>query len=80
MQQAWANDAKFPPNKGFPDGKGPGLDPIVGPANGASRETLGTNSGPQLTVPRDLIISRGGEYFFSPSIQAFKTVFAGVAP
>ncbi|KAG9073782.1 hypothetical protein FRC06_011157 [Ceratobasidium sp. 370] len=77
---AWANDTKFPPNKGFPDDQGPGFDPIIGQVNGASRATLGTNSGPQLTLPRDFVISRGGEYFFSPSLDALKTVFAGVAP
>ncbi|KAG8742055.1 hypothetical protein FRC10_002081, partial [Ceratobasidium sp. 414] len=80
IQQSWANKVNFPPNKGFPPGKGPGFDPIVGQANGASRATLGTQSGPQLTLPQDFVVSRGGEYFFSPSILALKTVFAGVTP
>ncbi|KAG9090903.1 hypothetical protein FRC06_000831, partial [Ceratobasidium sp. 370] len=78
IQRSWANNVNFPPNKGFPEGQGPGFDPIVGQANGASRATLGTNSGPRLTLPQDFVVSRGGEYFFSPSIQALKTVFAGV--
>jgi hypothetical protein len=76
---AWANDPNFPPNKGFPEGKGPGFDPIVGQITGASRATLGTNVGPQLTLPRDFVVSRGGEYFFTPSIRALKTIFSGVA-
>ncbi|KAG8736145.1 hypothetical protein FRC10_009653 [Ceratobasidium sp. 414] len=79
IQRTWANNVNFPPNKGFPPGKGPGFDPIIGQANGASRATLGTQSGPQLTLPQDFVVSRGGEYFFSPSIHALKTAFAGVA-
>ncbi|KAG9086724.1 hypothetical protein FRC07_013004, partial [Ceratobasidium sp. 392] len=74
IQRLWANNVDFPPNKGF----SPGFDPIVGQANGQSRGTLGTNSGPQLTLLQDFVVSRGGEYFFSPSISALKTVFADV--
>ncbi|KAG8732477.1 hypothetical protein FRC10_000893 [Ceratobasidium sp. 414] len=78
---AWANTRNFPPLKA-PAGAPaliPGFDPIIGQANGASRTTLGTTGGPQLTLPRDFVVSRGGEYFFSPSIRALKTVFAGKA-
>ncbi|KAG8684865.1 hypothetical protein FRC08_013445 [Ceratobasidium sp. 394] len=80
VQKSWANTANFPPQKalaGTPE-LVPGLDPIVGQANGASRTTL-TAGGHQLTLPRDFVVSRGGEYFFSPSIRALKTVFSGVA-
>ncbi|KAG9085843.1 hypothetical protein FRC07_013275, partial [Ceratobasidium sp. 392] len=80
MQRLWCNNVNFPPNKGFPEGEGPGFDPIVGQLGGAKRATLGTNSGPQLTLPRDFVVSRGGEYFFSPSLHALKTTFVGVTP
>ncbi|CAE6479622.1 hypothetical protein ACGC1H_002442 [Rhizoctonia solani] len=74
IQKRWANTDEFPPNRGVKAG----LDPIVGQKNGQSRETLGTSAGFQLTLPRDFVVSRGGEYFFSPSIKALKTKFAGV--
>ncbi|KAG8793135.1 hypothetical protein FRC12_003771 [Ceratobasidium sp. 428] len=73
IQKSWANNVKFPP-KDFPAG----FDAIIGQANGQSRGTLGMNSGPQLTLLQDFVVSRGGEYFFSPSISALRTVFAGV--
>ncbi|KAG8736144.1 hypothetical protein FRC10_009652 [Ceratobasidium sp. 414] len=81
VQKSWANARNFPPQKA-PAGAPaliPGFDPIIGQADGASRATLGTTGGPQLTLPRDFVVSRGGEYFFSPSIRALKTVFAGKA-
>ncbi|CUA72642.1 Peroxidase 2 [Rhizoctonia solani] len=74
IQKRWANAPNFPPNKAVEAG----FDPIVGQKNGQSRETLGTSSGSQLTLPRDFVVSRGGEYFFSPSVKALKTKFAGV--
>ncbi|KAJ1300076.1 hypothetical protein OPQ81_002558 [Rhizoctonia solani] len=74
IQVSWANNTEFPFRKQVT----PGFDPIVGQKNGASRTTLGTTAGFQLSLPRDFVISRGGEYFFSPSIKALKTKFAGV--
>ncbi|QRV75636.1 Dyp-type peroxidase family [Ceratobasidium sp. AG-Ba] len=74
VQMQWANSVDFPPNKDL----SAGFDPIIGQDKGASRGTLGTTSGPGLTLPRDFVVSRGGEYFFSPSIHALKTVFAGL--
>ncbi|KAG9102514.1 hypothetical protein FRC07_010218 [Ceratobasidium sp. 392] len=79
VQKVWTNSKTFPPQKA-PPGRPtlvPGFDPLVGQANGASRTTLGTTDGPQLTLPRDFVVSRGGEYFFAPSIHALQTVFAG---
>ncbi|CCO35465.1 Peroxidase 2 Short=MsP2 [Rhizoctonia solani AG-1 IB] len=75
IQKSWANAPNFPPvaQKKVEAG----FDPIIGQKNGQSRETLGTSAGSQLTLPRDFVISRGGEYFFSPSIKALKTKFAG---
>ncbi|QRV90386.1 peroxidase family 2 domain protein [Ceratobasidium sp. AG-Ba] len=75
IQKSWANAPDFPPRKNVIAG----LDPIVGQAGGASRTSLGTASGEfKITLPRDFVVSRGGEYFFSPSIHALKTIFAGV--
>ncbi|CAE6483679.1 unnamed protein product [Rhizoctonia solani] len=73
IQKSWSNDVNFVFGKGVQ----PGFDPLTGQNNGQSRKTLGKSNGTQLTLPRDFIISRGGEYFFSPSIKALKK-FAGV--
>ncbi|KAF8596549.1 Dyp-type peroxidase [Ceratobasidium sp. AG-I] len=72
IQRSWANSPTFPPRKSVT----PGFDPIVGQKNGEPRETLGSAAGSQLTMPRDFVVSRGGEYFFSPSIKALKTTFS----
>ncbi|ELU39976.1 peroxidase TAP [Rhizoctonia solani AG-1 IA] len=74
IQKSWANAPNFPP--AAQKEVEAGFDPIIGQKNGQSRETLGTSAGSQLTLPRDFVISRGGEYFFSPSIKALKTKFA----
>ncbi|KAF8596577.1 Dyp-type peroxidase [Ceratobasidium sp. AG-I] len=74
IQQTWANNVDFPFRKEVV----PGFDPIIGQANGARRGTLGTAMGVQMSLPRNFVVSRGGEYFFSPSIHALKTTFAGV--
>ncbi|KAG8731737.1 hypothetical protein FRC11_002635 [Ceratobasidium sp. 423] len=74
IQKSWANATNFPPQKQVEAG----FDPIIGQKNSQSRETLGSTAGPQLTLPRDFVVSRGGEYFFSPSIQALKTTFSGI--
>ncbi|KAF8751732.1 hypothetical protein RHS01_08434 [Rhizoctonia solani] len=76
IQKSWANAPNFPP--AAQKEVEAGFDPIIGQKNGQSRETLGTSAGSQLTLPRDFVISRGGEYFFSPSIKALKTKFAGI--
>lgn len=68
----WANDPTFPPQKNVT----PGFDPIVGQAGGKPRETLDSTTRPNLKLPRDFVLSRGGEYFFSPSIKALKTTFS----
>ncbi|CCO35231.1 Peroxidase 2 Short=MsP2 [Rhizoctonia solani AG-1 IB] len=75
LQISWANNTRFPPQKQVT----PGFDPIVGQNNGQARESLGSEAGSQLTLPRDFVVSRGGEYFFSPSINALKTKFAGLS-
>ncbi|CAE6466076.1 unnamed protein product [Rhizoctonia solani] len=74
LQILWANNPRFPPQKQVT----PGFDPIVGQKNGQARESLGREAGSRLPLPRDFVVSRGGEYFFSPSINALKTRFAGL--
>ncbi|CAE6387973.1 unnamed protein product [Rhizoctonia solani] len=71
VQRLWANDATFVQGR---DVK-PGFDPIVGQNLGQPRGTMGTSKGFQAELPQDFVVSRGGEYFFSPSIQALKTRF-----
>lgn len=51
----------------------PGFDPIIGANHGQQRFTQGLDPANQtrnITLPLDFIISRGGEYFFSPSLSA----------
>lgn len=75
IQKKWSNAPDFPPAKNVTTG----FDPIIGQANGQSRQTLGTSSGSSVTLPRDFVLSRGGEYFFLPSIKALKTKFASAS-
>ena len=79
----WANNRSFPPkNEAVPPVPVPGIDPIIGVAtDGGDREMVGTSpdiagSNTQLDFAARWVISRGGEYFFSPSISALKDTFA----
>ncbi|CUA74864.1 Peroxidase 2 [Rhizoctonia solani] len=74
IQKQWANAIDFPPNKEVDSG----FDPIIGQNNGQPRPTMGGVDKCFLTLMRDYVVSRGGEYFFSPSISALKTKFAGL--
>ena len=76
---AWANNTGFPFGK--PADQVPGFDPIIGQASGdpGARVMGGTN--PQnatqnLPLPAEWVVSKGGEYFFAPSISALKSTFA----
>jgi len=75
IQKSWANN----PNFIFGKGVNPGFDAIIGQAGSATRSMLGfdpkaqTNS---LSLPDEFVVSRGGEYFFVPSIKALKQVIA----
>lgn len=76
---AWVNNAAFPFPQGLPDGVSPGVDPLIGIGPDGTRTMVGhdpkaLNSALPLTA--EWVISRGGEYFFSPSIPALKTTFA----
>lgn len=68
------------------DGFKPGFDPIIGQAPGHTpthdvvRGMTGYDddaTNKQLSLDRQWVESRGGEYFFSPSIHALSTVLAG---
>ncbi|KAH8094516.1 peroxidase TAP [Cristinia sonorae] len=77
IQEAWANAPNFPPFK--PADQVPGFDPIVGQAadptsrtmSGADPKAATTN----LQLPTEWVVSKGGEYFFSPSIPTLKSAF-----
>ncbi|KAI1860788.1 uncharacterized protein JN550_011250 [Neoarthrinium moseri] len=84
VQQSWANNANFPPQKqnGIPKVDQPGIDPLIGV--GTPRQMAGSNpdiNAANTNLPFDAkwVISRGGEYFFSPSIPALKDTFAAKA-
>ena len=79
---AWANEARFPPG---PNGSGipvpeVGFDPIIGQTNSGERRFMsGTdprNQHATLDLPEEWVISKGGEYLFTPSISALRDVFA----
>jgi hypothetical protein len=76
QQKNWANNANFIFGK---NDSTPGLDPIIGQAgNGTARLTSGIdvlNANHDLTIPA-FILSRGGEYFFSPPISALSNPIA----
>ncbi|KAJ6554263.1 hypothetical protein B0H19DRAFT_1152998, partial [Mycena capillaripes] len=66
LQQAWANNAGFVH-------AGVGVDPIIGALAGAQRVIGGldpTDSIKTTNLTTDFVVSRGGEYFFSPSLSA----------
>ncbi|KAJ7877181.1 fungal peroxidase [Mycena leptocephala] len=60
LQKTWAN------NQGTP---GVGFDPIIGANGGAEPLIL-------LSINADFVVSRGGEYFFSPSLSAIANTFS----
>ncbi|KAI1339968.1 Dyp-type peroxidase [Xylariaceae sp. FL0016] len=81
IQKSWANTAGFPPGKDklTPPVATPGIDPIIGV--GTPRQMVGTDPDPKLSdqeldFTAEWVVSRGGGYFFSPSIPALKSKFA----
>ncbi|EJD38892.1 DyP-type peroxidase [Auricularia subglabra TFB-10046 SS5] len=71
LQHSWANNPGFIFNKDVD----PGHDPIIGANAGAPRTMQGFNAADttqSLALPVDWVVSRGGEYFFAPSISSIK--------
>jgi len=75
LQKSWADNAGFPPAKP----QTPGIDPIIGQIAGSTtRDMSGLALGDatkEFTFNK-WIVSKGGEYFFSPSISVIKNVIA----
>ncbi|EJC98213.1 Dyp-type peroxidase [Fomitiporia mediterranea MF3/22] len=80
VQKTWANDVLFPPlklNGILP--LVPGFDPIIGQNNGNDRQMAGLqidHPAQDTKLPIEFVVSKGGAYFFSPSITALKTKFS----
>lgn len=75
IQTQWANAINFAPGKN----PVPGFDLIFGQNAGATRWMSGAdidNPTWKLKMLFDHVISRGGEYFFSPSISAIRDVIS----
>ncbi|KAF8518402.1 fungal peroxidase [Hysterangium stoloniferum] len=76
IQHSWANNPDFIFGK---TDSTPGFDPIIGQNAGQARFVSGLNpqdANQDITLVNDFVQSRGGEYFFSPSISALKTTFS----
>ncbi|KAJ7201685.1 fungal peroxidase [Mycena pura] len=72
LQKTWADNANFVH-------AGTGVDPIIGALAGAQRVVSGldpTDSTKTLTLTTDFVVSRGGEYFFTPSLSAISGTLA----
>ncbi|EJD37314.1 DyP-type peroxidase [Auricularia subglabra TFB-10046 SS5] len=80
IQQSWANATNFPPKK-TPPPEEIGFDPIIGQATGAQARLVSgldpNDTSGSLSIPQ-FVISRGGEYFFSPPISALRGHLAGI--
>ncbi|KAG9105889.1 hypothetical protein FRC07_009069 [Ceratobasidium sp. 392] len=74
-QTDWANNTKFLAQE--KKMQTIGFDPIIGQAGGKERTTQYTQSGSSIRLPQDFVIARGGEYLFTPSIKALRSVFVG---
>ncbi|KAJ7676056.1 dye-decolorizing peroxidase precursor [Mycena polygramma] len=76
LQSIWINSIGFPFGKVDPT---VGVDPIIGTEGGGPKNISGLDplvfylnqSDPvhDVVIPRDFVVSRGGEYFFAPSLS-----------
>ncbi|KAF9466754.1 hypothetical protein BDZ94DRAFT_1280704 [Collybia nuda] len=75
LQKSWANEPTFPPGAAP---KIPGLDPLIGQGD---RKLIGTDpNNPDVELPMpEFVVSRGGEYFFSPSLKGLRETIAMAA-
>ena len=84
----WADNNTFPPKPtSAPAGQVIGIDPIIGQKNvdpalvavdptADDRVVIGSFPGEEkseLTIPQEFVVTRGGEYFFSPSLEALSS-------
>ncbi|KAF9530789.1 DyP-type peroxidase [Crepidotus variabilis] len=77
IQTRWSNNVRFPPGETTPET--PGLDPIIGQGTPADRKMSGFNPdkpSDELAFDDLWVVPRGGEYFFSPSIEGLKDIIA----
>ncbi len=76
LNAEWANDARNPNGGG-------GHDPLIGQRNEGSGRTrvfelnLAGHASSTIQITQEWIIMTGGDYFFSPGIQALRMVFGG---
>ncbi|THH05549.1 dyp-type peroxidase [Phellinidium pouzarii] len=78
VQKSWVNATNFPPKTINGVAYNSGFDPIIGQNSGAPRQTDGMNplnANAETTLPIDFIVSKGGQYYFTPSISALNTKF-----
>jgi len=73
LQHSWANNPAFPPFTG--QSFASGLDPLIGQGT-RSTAGLDPNQPSGDTTLGVFIVPRGGEYFFSPSVNGLKTEIA----
>ncbi|KAF7357447.1 Dye-decolorizing peroxidase [Mycena sanguinolenta] len=83
LQSIWINQVGFPFGKVDPT---IGVDPIIGTLGGEPRNISGldplvyylnqTDPVHDVVLPIDFVISRGGEYFFSPSLTGISFIAA----
>ncbi|KAJ7904803.1 dye-decolorizing peroxidase precursor [Mycena leptocephala] len=83
LQSIWINSINFPFGKVDPT---IGVDPIIGTLGGGPKNISGLDplvfdldqSDPvhDVVIPRDFVVSRGGEYFFSPSLSGISFIAA----
>lgn len=76
QQQTWANNQNFVFAKNV---SAPGHDPIIGQNHGVARFMNGydpLHTDANLALNKEFVVSRGGEYFFAPSISALAGVLS----
>jgi len=83
LQSIWINAIGFPFGKVDPT---IGVDPIIGTVGGGPRNISGldplvyylnqTDVSHDVVLPQDYVVSRGGEYFFAPSLTGISFIAA----